>query len=85
MRPTTVLVPDQLGNLLKAARLRRGATQAQLAQRLGISVQALSRLERNAGKASFDRIHRICLLLGLDLILQDRDGSTMTPVQKVDW
>jgi HTH-type transcriptional regulator/antitoxin HipB len=36
-------------------------------------VQAVSRLEANAGRASFDRIHRLCLLLGMNLALQPRD------------
>jgi HTH-type transcriptional regulator/antitoxin HipB len=66
-------VPDQLGANLRAARLQRGLTQADVARQLGVSVQAVSRLEQHAGRASFDRIHRLCLLLGLDIVLQPKD------------
>jgi HTH-type transcriptional regulator/antitoxin HipB len=67
-----IRVPDQLGPKLRAVRMQRGLTQAAVARQLGVTVQAVSRLEANAGRASFDRIHRLCLLLGLDLALQPK-------------
>lgn len=68
-----IRVPDQLGPKLRAVRVQRGLTQADVARQLGVTVQAVSRLEANAGRASFDRIHRLCLLLGMNLALQPRD------------
>ncbi len=79
-----IRLPEQLGPLLRAARQRLGLTQANLAQRLGVSVQAMSRLEKNAGRASFDRIHRLCLLLDLDLQLQTR-SATAAPPSTSEW
>ena len=67
-----IRIPDQLGPMLRAARVQRGLTQADLARQLGVTVQAVSRLETQAGQASFDRIHRLCLLLGLDIALQPK-------------
>lgn len=67
-----IRIPEQLSAALKAARLRLGLTQADVAAQLGISVQAMSKLENQAGKASFDRIHRLCLVLGLGIALQSR-------------
>lgn len=67
-----IRLPEQLGPALKAARLRLGLTQANIARQLGISVQAMSKLENQAGRASFDRIHRLCLVLGLDIALEPR-------------
>ena len=67
-----VLLPDQLGTHLRAVRQQRGLTQADVARQLGVSVQAVSRLEQHAGRASFDRVHRLCLLLGLDIVLQPK-------------
>lgn len=64
--------PDQLSTLLRAARNREGLTQTQIASQLGVSTQAVSKLESNAGRASFDRIHRLCLLLGLEIVLQPK-------------
>ncbi|MBP1475348.1 helix-turn-helix transcriptional regulator [Frateuria sp. MAH-13] len=72
-----IRLPNQLGPKLRAARMQRGMTQADVARQLGISSQAVSKLENNAGQASFDRVHRLCLLLGLELGLQEK--STGTP------
>jgi HTH-type transcriptional regulator / antitoxin HipB len=82
-----IRLPDQLGPKLRAARVQRGWTQADVAKQLGISTQAVSKLENNAGRASFDRVHRLCLLLGLDLGLQARStsGSQGPDPTKATW
>jgi HTH-type transcriptional regulator/antitoxin HipB len=64
--------PAQLGLILRAARLQQNLTQADVARGLGISVQAVSKMECNAARASFDRIHRLCLLLRLQIVLEPR-------------
>ena len=74
-----IQMPDRLGDLLRAARARKGWTQAQVAKRLGVTTQAVSKLEHNAGKASIDRIHRLCLLLDLELVLRDRRVTPIAP------
>lgn len=71
-----IRLPGQLGPMLRAARLQRGWTQADVANQLGITTQAISKLESQAGRASFDRIHRLCLLLGLELGLQPKPAGT---------
>jgi HTH-type transcriptional regulator/antitoxin HipB len=78
-----IRVPDQLGSVLRAARLQRGLTQADVVKQLGISTQAVSKLETRAGKASFDRVHRLSLLLGLELALQPKDAKSFT--SQADW
>lgn len=81
-----IRVPGQLGTLLRNARLQRGLTQADVAAKLGVSVQAVSKLENRAGRASFDRIHRLCLLLGLELMLRSKDEApTSEATAKVEW
>ncbi|HEY0197808.1 MAG TPA: helix-turn-helix transcriptional regulator [Rhodanobacter sp.] len=62
-------------------------TQADVAKQLGISNQAVSKLESNAGRASFDRIHRLCLLLGLELGLQTKSavGPKVVHPAKAAW
>jgi HTH-type transcriptional regulator/antitoxin HipB len=82
-----IRLPDQLGPKLRAARMLRGLTQADVAVQLGISTQAMSRLESNAGRASFDRIHRLCLLLGLELGLQTKNANSSKAVSpaKAAW
>jgi HTH-type transcriptional regulator/antitoxin HipB len=80
-----IRVPEQVGAVLRAARLQRGMTQAEVAARLGVSVQAMSRLEKNAGRASFDRIHRLCLLLGLEIALRPKGGASVQEPLPTEW
>jgi HTH-type transcriptional regulator/antitoxin HipB len=82
-----IRVPDQLGTLLRNARLQKGLTQADVAGKLGVSVQAVSKLENNAGRASFDRVHKLCLLLGLELALQPRADKSQasTSYSRAEW
>jgi HTH-type transcriptional regulator / antitoxin HipB len=82
-----IRLPDQLGPKLRAARVQRGWTQSDVASQLGISTQAVSKLENNAGRASFDRVHRLCLLLGLELGLQSKSASASkgTNQGKATW
>lgn len=81
-----IRVPDQLGTVLRSARLQRGLTQADVAAKLGVSVQAVSKLENRAGRASFDRIHRLCLLLGLELALRPKDEARASAASKrTEW
>lgn len=72
---TPIRIPNQLGPLLRATRRQQGWTQADVARRMGVTVQAISKLEANASRASFERIHRLCLILGLELGLQPRSAA----------
>ncbi len=82
-----IRLPDQLGPMLRAARMRQGITQADVAKQLNISVQAVSKLETNAGRASFDRIHRLCLLLGLELMIKPKatPQNNASTASKTEW
>lgn len=80
-----IRVPEQVGAVLRAARLQRGMTQAEVAEKMGISPQAMSRLENNAGHASFDRIHRLCLLLGLEVVLQPKGCTVGRDQSASEW
>ena len=72
MKEIHVVVPTQLPTLLRMARTARNKTQSEIARSLGLTTQALSKLEQNADKASFTRIHRLCLLLGLEIVLRSK-------------
>ena len=54
---------------------------------MGVTVQTVSKLESNAGRASFERIHRLCLLLGLELSLISKGASphVAEPGPPVEW
>lgn len=82
-----IRIPQQLGPVLRAARLQQQFTQSDVAKRMGITVQAVSKLENNAGRASFERIHKLCALLGLELILRPKDAGTVSapPTSAAQW
>ena len=85
MQPTPIRLPAQLGDILRSARNRRGLTQADIATQLGVSTQAVSRLERNAGKASVERIHTLCQVLGLDLLLAEKPKINLRADDAPEW
>ena len=85
MRSTPILLPTQLGDILRGARLSRGLTQTDIARQLGISTQAVSKLENNAARASFDRIHRLCQVLGLELLLQEKSAMNLRDAGTPEW
>lgn len=58
---------NRLAELLREARKARGETQAAVADRLGMSQQLLSRIER--GEASLEKILGLCRGLGLEVTL----------------
>ena len=82
MAAHTLALPTQLGSFLRDARLQRGLTQPMLAKKLGISTQAYSRIERNAERASFERIFRICRLLDLEIAIAT---SARSSKNRLEW
>lgn len=64
-----------LGQRLRAARLRRGMSQAVLAERVGVTVQTLGKLEAGNPSTSVATLLRVLYMLGLgqdiDLLAAD--------------
>jgi len=62
-----------LGNKLAESRKRQNLTQEQLAERLGVTRQAVSRWESDAAYPETDKIIRMAQILGVscDYLLQD--------------
>ena len=85
MRSTPILLAAQLGDILRNARLSHGLTQTDIARELGISTQAVSKLENNAARASFERIHRLCQVLGLELLLQEKSTMNLRDAGMPEW
>ena len=67
-----VRTPEQLPALIKGFRKQAGLTQGQLAERLGVTQQTLSALERNADRVSVDRLLQLLGILGVEMVLQPR-------------
>ncbi len=55
----------EIGGRIRSHRLARGWTQAELAERAGVSLSTLKLLERE-GKGSLQRLAKIAVILNLD-------------------
>jgi transcriptional regulator with XRE-family HTH domain len=63
-----------VGEVVRAARLRSGLSQRSLARRAGTSQAAISRIERGLEQPTFERLEQILAGLGL------RPGLTLEPI-----
>ena len=75
-----------LGERLRAARLRRGMTQAVLAERVGVTIQTLSKLEAGNPTTSVATLLRVLQMLGLgtdidQLAANDEQGRALQDSQ----
>lgn len=52
---------------LKAARIAKGVTQAELAQRIGVTTQAISSFEKGAKAPKMETVKRIAEALGISV------------------
>ena len=77
-----ITTPGQVAEILRGRRKARRVPQQELATKLGISQSRLSALEGNAAGMTLDRFILLAKLLGLELFLQDKEG---TPRTKAEW
>lgn len=52
-----------IGERIKSARIAKGLTQEQLAERLDVSIAFLSRIERGSSRINLRRLDEICNIL----------------------
>ncbi|MGO1540080.1 MAG: helix-turn-helix domain-containing protein [Luteimonas sp.] len=78
-----VRAPQQLGPLLRALRKQAGLTQADVAGQLGVTRQAVSELENRPESATFERLTKLCAVLGVEIALQPRGAPH--PAQASEW
>jgi len=58
---------DELQSLLKEMRTRAGLTVSQVAEKMGVTQPAVSKLEKNASRASFLTLQRYAQACGSEL------------------
>jgi HTH-type transcriptional regulator / antitoxin HipB len=80
MRDFTIRTEDQISMMLQSFRKARGLSQKELADRLGISQQNLSDLERNVAKASAGRLFRLLAALEIELVFRDALATDTTSI-----
>lgn len=85
-RTQNLVTASQLGVVLQGARKSHKLTQAQLADRIGLSQRRLSELELEPGTLSVDQLLAMCAQLGLQLTVQPREGvPSVSAPQAGEW
>lgn len=86
MKDFTIRTAEQLPVVLQAFRKQAGMTQVATAMRLGVTQQTLSAMERNADKASVDRLLALLSVLGVEMVLRRVDDAPSSkPSTNPDW
>ncbi|OEZ51711.1 helix-turn-helix domain-containing protein [Duganella sp. HH105] len=65
----------QLGPLLQSARKATGLSQAELAQRLGISQSRISAMELAPGSINVEQLLALLAALNYELLVQPKNGD----------
>ncbi len=81
--PLLLLTAPQLGQLLVATRKRHGLTQTVVANRVGLSQNRISYLEKHPDEISFKQLLSWCSALELELRLGERD--TLAAAGQAEW
>ncbi|MBN9428879.1 MAG: helix-turn-helix transcriptional regulator [Burkholderiales bacterium] len=82
MNDFPVRSPEQLPAILQGFRKAAGMTQAEVADRMGITQQTLSALERNADSVSTARLMKLLAILGVELVLRKRGAQPVSKAGK---
>lgn len=77
--------PGQLSAHLKALRLTRELTQAQLAKRLGIRQSRLADIENHPEKVSSAQLLDLLAALGVEVLLRLKPAEENRPAPRGDW
>lgn len=75
-----VKLASQLGPVVAGVRRSLKLTQTEVARRMGADQAAISDLERDASRASLERVLKLLSVLDCDLIIRERStGRTAKP------
>lgn len=70
---STLSVLKTLGAMIKAARLERGMSQAELSKRLGVSRYTVIALEKGEPKVGVGTVFEAATIVGIPLLAGDQD------------
>lgn len=73
---TPITTSGQLGPLLQRLRKDQGLSQAGLGQKLGLSQERVSRIERFPEKVTLDQLLTVLMALGAELRVAPRGSSS---------
>lgn len=75
--------PNQIGNLIRRARRKRGLTQAQLGERAGLRQETISLVENGHPAARLDTILGMLAALDLEFQIVPRSKATATDLEDI--
>lgn len=75
--------PQQLGQLIKRARLARGLSQSELAQQAGMHQPMVSTIERGHPGASLGGIFELIAVLDLEISVRSRSKSSAADIANI--
>ncbi len=78
----TQSAPSTFGDLLRQYRQTAGLTQQELAERAGLSVHGIQKLERGATRPYRDTAQRLIVALQLEADDRSRFQAAVTPVRR---
>lgn len=63
-------IKQQVGSLIREARIRKGLTQAEAGERMGVSATTFNRYESGNQNLTIETLFKIASVLGVDLLIQ---------------
>lgn len=72
-----IQTPNQLSTHLRALRLAKGWTQAQLAAKLGLSQTRIARIEKDPLSISVDQLLRVLAALDASVVLRTKENASV--------
>lgn len=85
MKDYPIQTDQQLPLLLRSLRKARAMSQAELAERLGVTQQTVSQMERRAAAVTVQRLNKALSVLGGQLVLRDLRSDPPKPAAGDAW
>lgn len=82
MKTFKIRSAKDIGIMLQGYRKKKGITQKELAQSLGLTQQTVSSMERNGTNVTIETLLHVLSVLQVDCLLQERESVTVTPPLK---
>lgn len=75
--------PQQIGNLVRRARKKRGLSQTQLAERVGVRQETISLIETGNPAARLETILAVLAALGLEFRIAARGKTSSADIEDI--
>lgn len=77
--------PEQLAIFLKDARKKEKLPQDQLAEKVGLRQETISKFENSPAKTQVETLFKILSAMNMELHLEKRSESSATQAWKEEW